>query len=609
MLSSQKKPPACDSCKAKRVLCHPQPDGQPCPRCVEKQILCKTTYIPRGRRKKTTSALDPLAQQLPNIPSDPAIELLSNPELVKHLFTCLPNLPQHRHPLFQDLNVGKVLAAASWKLDLLHPQLSALAHCICAVTASVAFHPAIVGSDIDLPSSMSDPKYFYLGADLRVFGSRRSQARKLLQERALRVALDTHVHIEVSPYNALSCFILDSLEEDIEHSSRPWAASYMSHFRTLMVSMPDTQPDRPLWAGYFMAESLRAVMHRKPVLVTHADQLFISQGAPPSLESFLEASQKETSLLSPKSRANLAFDCIHPFLFHATRLCRELYETISGDFARRQPISEPALRNIVETFTTIQGLLSSCFGEMDFPTESMLQQAKELAQTTRPETSTDLRLCAFGMSVIFAGLVLTLHTELERRAAEAEAVVPSSHSSKPAMPQQSRWASERIAFLRSQVHALALSALPDINRVLTLSAFPLRGLAGLWTNIMGWAEFCIQEADCRGGIAGIGTGANARGNATTEETAHIYEHILHSLKGIGYLHVSPRLDSLIERMEAHLVAYRSSQQPSTADDMAMSVFTSNMDSFGSGPREMGPASDTMSFLLDGSWMVNVLRSC
>ena len=38
-VSKRKKPPACDYCKARRVICHPQPDGKPCPRCVEKEVV------------------------------------------------------------------------------------------------------------------------------------------------------------------------------------------------------------------------------------------------------------------------------------------------------------------------------------------------------------------------------------------------------------------------------------------------------------------------------------------------------------------------------------------------------------------------------------------
>ncbi|KAF5350392.1 hypothetical protein D9758_012438 [Tetrapyrgos nigripes] len=46
-----KKPPACDYCKARRVLCHPQPEGKSCPRCLEKGVKCTTT--PSVRRKRT----------------------------------------------------------------------------------------------------------------------------------------------------------------------------------------------------------------------------------------------------------------------------------------------------------------------------------------------------------------------------------------------------------------------------------------------------------------------------------------------------------------------------------------------------------------------------
>ncbi|KAJ7290531.1 hypothetical protein C8J57DRAFT_1276078, partial [Mycena rebaudengoi] len=49
----RKIPPACDSCKSRRVLCHSQPDGSPCLRCAENGIICTTTPLPRGRPPKT----------------------------------------------------------------------------------------------------------------------------------------------------------------------------------------------------------------------------------------------------------------------------------------------------------------------------------------------------------------------------------------------------------------------------------------------------------------------------------------------------------------------------------------------------------------------------
>lgn len=66
----RKKLPACDYCKARRVLCHPQPDGS-CPRCLEKGVeyvsysknlgislkfVCSCTTTPVIRRKRRTKA-------------------------------------------------------------------------------------------------------------------------------------------------------------------------------------------------------------------------------------------------------------------------------------------------------------------------------------------------------------------------------------------------------------------------------------------------------------------------------------------------------------------------------------------------------------------------
>ncbi|GAA6033165.1 hypothetical protein JCM8097_002977 [Rhodosporidiobolus ruineniae] len=53
-----KKPPACDRCKAKRVLCHPNPAG--CPRCMKKGIECTTTPVARRRTTKRAVPSAPL---------------------------------------------------------------------------------------------------------------------------------------------------------------------------------------------------------------------------------------------------------------------------------------------------------------------------------------------------------------------------------------------------------------------------------------------------------------------------------------------------------------------------------------------------------------------
>ncbi|GAA5860128.1 hypothetical protein JCM8547_009193 [Rhodosporidiobolus lusitaniae] len=61
----KKKPPACDRCKAKRVLCHPNPNG--CPRCLEKGFECTTTPVVRRKpQKKAATSTAPSAGPPPS---------------------------------------------------------------------------------------------------------------------------------------------------------------------------------------------------------------------------------------------------------------------------------------------------------------------------------------------------------------------------------------------------------------------------------------------------------------------------------------------------------------------------------------------------------------
>ncbi|KAF7297549.1 Zn(2)-C6 fungal-type domain-containing protein [Mycena kentingensis (nom. inval.)] len=595
---------ACDSCKAKRVLCHPQPDGSPCPRCADKQILCKTTYVPRGRPKKNpqTSLESTTRAGSLNSSSDAstaARNLLSNTELVKHLYSYFPKISQQGHPLFRVVNLDKLLAAASWRLDLLHPQASALAHCICALSATIATHSDIIGTDTDLyaPTSLSDPHCFFLGADLRAYGSRRAAACRLLANYARSIATDSHVQIEVSECNTLSCFLLDALEEDVD-APRPWAASYMSHVHTLMSSWPKEIPFRRLWTGYLLAEVFKSTVCRQPTLVTMADQLLVSDGSTRSLESLLEEAHKQSTAPSPrKEPAYFVFEVMPVFIFHSTRLAREFHENISGDYARRRPISELALRNIINDLTSIHAILSFCFTGMEFPPESPAlafgvdnRDVAPRPLPQKPETSLQVRTCAFALSCVFVGMVMALHGELQRRFSEVSAattpITPhiysedspgGSGSTGSSSPQsthsspQPHWSSARIAFLRAQAHSLVISALPDLRRMLTLMTFPLYGLATQRANFMAWAQFCIDEADQCGGIAGVGVTSGL----DTQEAIKTYEQLLYALKGMGFSHAGDRLNVLIDRMEQHVNLHRGWQQelPPNGGNMEMSIFT------------------------------------
>ena len=114
----------------------------------------------------------------------------------------------------------------------------------------------------------------------------------------------------------------------------------------------------------------------------------------------------------------------------------------------------------------------------------------------------------FAMEGVFTSLALMLHLELERRAGEATISELSeygytSSATRTGNPPQTPWETARIDFLRSQARALALSALPNLLRLLKLQEFPFYALSMMWTMMTGWAELCADEADRCGGIAGV----------------------------------------------------------------------------------------------------------
>ncbi|KAJ7655807.1 hypothetical protein DFH06DRAFT_1091822 [Mycena polygramma] len=247
-----KKPPACDACKARRVLCHPQPNGAPCPRCVEKKVMCTTTPIPRGRpRKKPLQAGSPSPvsrpQARPNLrktqsrtrtrpeprtqsrhspPSrhPPPLLTLQNayktppacppltPEFIAHCFDALPFTPQYHHPLISTTSIAMDIRAVSFQLHLLAPQSRVLALCIICCVSLTSFHPSVLG-DGRRPESFLDQEFFSTYEDLLVCGARRAPAFRALRIEALKAAWEIGIILQPSNENAASCYLLDLLEQ------------------------------------------------------------------------------------------------------------------------------------------------------------------------------------------------------------------------------------------------------------------------------------------------------------------------------------------------------------------------------------------------------------
>ncbi|KAF7291545.1 Zn(2)-C6 fungal-type transcriptional factor [Mycena chlorophos] len=576
----KKKPyPACDSCKAKRVLCHSKSDG-PCPRCVEKGILCKTTYIQRGRPKKAGSpTIDALQTTVPQSLGAPVDSLLT-PELTKHLFKLFNDLPHRRHPILHRIEFEKLIVSASWRIDLLHPQAAVLATCICCVAASVSWHSSIIGPGPH-PESLADATVIYPGADLRSYGERRAPVYQALQERAITMACTARVMLEPSDMNAASCMLLELSEEDIENSSRPWASAYLSHLRAISAQWEDREPGHAFWTGYLAAEALRAALNRKPVVVTLADQFSFMGNAPMALESYLAVMQQQpqespTSIaVAPITRFRTVFNCMIPLLFHMTCAARDFYEQIAGDFARRSAPSEPEIVKLLNTLSTMQTILSRCFSGINFPEAAAINHNLSQAELrSRAETFPELRSVAFLLTVIFTGLALSLYRELEHRAASDAAML----ALQPDAPQTAKWAQMRVAVIREQARELVLSALPDVHRVLVLQNFPLSAISVSWSNVAAWGDFIADEADAAGGLL--------------EGHVAVCERIMNELKRAGYSQINCRFDTTIARLDAHLSAYKLIKALPAVESLLEAPDTVMSD---------------MSFLLDGSWMVATTR--
>ncbi|KAJ7638046.1 hypothetical protein B0H17DRAFT_1216900 [Mycena rosella] len=136
------------------------------------------------------------------------------------------------------------------------------------------------------------------------------------------------------------------------------------------------------------------------------------------------------------------------------------------------------------------------------------------------------------MLVGYTGVVLALHREMEYRATADTAFPLSLHDSRR---------HDRTALLWQQVHDMAVGALHGI---------------------VGWAHFCLAEADAVGGIP--------------NDHINVFERVIGTLKVLGYAQDSPELCMVIERMEGYVLAYRAGDLCSTVNS-GLSALTFPLD--------------------------------
>lgn len=193
-------------------------------------------------------------------------------------------------------------------------------------------------------------------------------------------------------------------------------------------------------------------------------------------------------------------------MFHVTRLARELHDKIRGgsyvlfllpshlttaDYARRHPIAEGAVISFLSSLELLKSMISLFFGQDDFPSDGPISRWAPLGHPKlQADEAENIRTCAFAMSVGFTGLALALHREMEYRAAA---------DARAGKQTQSQW--QRTAMLRHQAHEMATRAVDDVPRTLHPLPSPPYNVYVDWAGILGWAEFCLDEADAAGGVS------------------------------------------------------------------------------------------------------------
>ncbi|KAF7368704.1 Zn(2)-C6 fungal-type domain-containing protein [Mycena venus] len=430
------------------------------------------------------------------------------PEFVSHCFEGLKFNPQYEHPLVAATSVRSDVRAVSFQLHLLPPQSRVLALCSIAYASLSSFHASVLG-DGPRPESFLDHHFFSSSPDLLGCGVRRARAYRALRSEALKAAWDVGIILLPSNENAASCYLLDLMEQsDFGSAGRPWANAYLVHARALAPiwrSSSFTATDASDWAGFLMGEGLISARSRTPLVVTPQDQLLLSGPEPPSLETLLASLEHSAN----DSSLSFLWVSMRPYLFHVTSLARQLFDTIAGDFARINPLSEVAVLNFLDAISKLHSILSLLLDRIDMVTTA--------PGAHPPPVLDDASVDAVARAAAYGG-----HRETSDGTVQSERT------------------RERMMALRAQAHDMAVIG----GRVLA------RGIRYLpkihyspvhWATTRMWAEFVVEEADMALDVS--------------PEAARDLETFADELKLLGYsldAASTPQTLMLIERLEAHV---------------------------------------------------------
>ncbi|TRM57290.1 hypothetical protein BD626DRAFT_574742 [Schizophyllum amplum] len=257
---NHKKKRACDYCKAKRVICHPQPDAKPCPRCLEKGIQLQRQFIPER--------LEELAQRLSPIKRD-ALEIIAL------------SMPSPT-PLVPLLSYKDQMTSCGWDFRSHAPQKRILTLCILAAASLVL---------------VRTPRLLQMSE----LGARRKLLSARLHGEAVRQAHQDGITSFASIENATSCFLLNVLDPNPEqHASvggrRSVAAAHALRARRhrAVCQLPDVSSRDTSclqWRGFLSLLAVYAMNAGKSLPFSTYDELLICGPSPASLDQMFSQAE------------------------------------------------------------------------------------------------------------------------------------------------------------------------------------------------------------------------------------------------------------------------------------------------------------------------------
>ncbi|KAF7345301.1 Zn(2)-C6 fungal-type domain-containing protein [Mycena sanguinolenta] len=483
----------------------------------ENSLRCTTTGAPRGRPRKYPHQSSLLLTQTRQFsvsifPSGPEFGTSGDfpdlsPEFVAHCFEELRIDPRFTHPLISETSILSDIRAVSFQLHLLPPQSRVLALCIVAYGSLWSFHTSVLGNGPH-PESFMDHAFFASRQELLNCGVRRAPAHRALRAQAQKTAWEIRAILVPSNENAASCYLLDLMSQNdlCSSSNRPWATAYFAHVRVLAPGWwassqaPFGFSGLPRWTGLLMMECLVSLRNGTQSMVTEQDQLLLCGREPPSLETLLESLKRST--------VQVRWATVRPFLYHVISLSRQLYDKITGDFARTRPLSEVDVLSFLDSLSKMYSILSLLLTYID--------------KTTPVPGPT-----AYALTLAFSGLVLPFYRELQCR----------ENGSTDDTPQD-----KRLRVLREQSHDVAALAGQEFARGIRYLP-KIHHLPFQWHTVLAWAEFVVEEAD-------------ARGDASLAlQTARDLETYSNELKLLGYsvdIASNMQAATVIERLDKHV---------------------------------------------------------